>query len=186
MSYQTGAELDGLAVLTLTGGSRIGRVQDVVFRPDGQITGFVLTAEGGDLFLPTKLVRSIGADALTVEDEQGLIPGREAPSGEGEYPSRSLHGRPIIREAGTALGKIADIGVDTAAMRVAALLMTTGFMDSLLHQRKAVPIEAVRAIGEHSVIVSDDYDPADAYDPAADSIQVQPAQTSPAMGTDTH
>jgi uncharacterized protein YrrD len=189
MSYRTGSELDGLAVLTLSGGQRIGRLRDIVFRPDGQITGFVLAAEGGGgLFLPTGLVQSIGTDALTIEDEHGLVPEREVPSGEGEYPSRSLHARPVIREAGVALGKIADIGVDTAAMRVAALLMTTGFMDSLLHHRKAVPIEAIRAIGEHSVIVSNDYDPADAYDPAtttADAIEAQPAAASPGTGTGT-
>ena len=183
MAYLTGSELGGRAVLTLTGGQRIGRIRDVVFRPDGRITGFLVTAEGGGLFLPAGQVRSIGADALTVEDAEGLTPEREAPSGEGEYPSRSLHGRPVIREAGTALGKLADIGVDTAALRVAALLMTTGLMDSLLHHRTAVHIEAVRAIGEHSVIVSDDYDPADAYDPAG-AIQAPPPETSPPVGTD--
>jgi sporulation protein YlmC with PRC-barrel domain len=160
MVYLTGSELAGLAILTLTGGQRIGRIQDVVFCPDGRITGFFVAGDGGRLFLPAGQVRSIGGDALTIEDEQGLTPEREAPSGEGEYPSRSLHGRPVVGEAGTILGKIADIRVDTAALQVTMVLMTTGLMDSLLHRRKAIPIEMVRAIGEDSVIVSDVYDPA--------------------------
>lgn len=157
--------MEGLAVLTLTDGQRVGRIRDVVFRPDGRITGFVVAADGGGLFLSTEQVRSVGVDALTIEDAEGLIPEREVPSGQGEYPARSLHGRPVIREAGAALGKIADIGLDTVALQVTVLLMTTGgLLGSLLHHRKAVPIEAVRAIGEHSVIVTDAYDPTDAIE----------------------
>lgn len=171
MAYLTGSGLGGLAVLSLSGGQRIGRVRDVVFRPDGGITGFVVSADGGGLFLPAAHVRSVGADALTVEDEGALVPEREAPSGEGEYPSRSLHGRPVVREAGEALGKVADVGMDTDALRVTALLTTDGFLDSLLHHRKPIPMGAVRAIGEHSVIVSDGFDPAADSEPAVARVQ---------------
>ena len=179
MAYLTGSGIVGLAVLSLSGGKRIGRVRDVVFRPDGGVTGFVVAADGGGLFLPAAHVRSVGEDALTVEEEGMLIPEREAPSGEGEYPSRSLHGRPVVREAGEALGKVADVGMDTDALRVTALLTTDGLLDSLLRHRKAVPIDAVRAIGEHSVIVSDGFDPGAGFDPAGSEPALQAAAVDP-------
>ena len=70
MAERTGRELAGLAVVTLAGGERLGRVDDVVFHAaTGRVTGFLVSL-GGLLgktrFLPAGQAQSLGADALTV------------------------------------------------------------------------------------------------------------------------
>ena len=74
MAIKTGRELAGLAVLTLTGGERLGRVEDVIFQVGtGQVTGFIITMSGlltKAKLLPVSAVNSLGSDALTVTSSE--------------------------------------------------------------------------------------------------------------------
>lgn len=161
MAVKTVRELAGLAVVTLTGGERMGRVNDVVFHPaTGQLAGF-LVDRGGMFskarFLATAQVRGLGTDALTVVGEEALT--EAAPAGAEELAAKLLEGRPVLNQAGTILGKVADVAVDTEALRVPHLLLATGLLDNALHGKPQLPLSLIQTIGADSVIVSNDYDP---------------------------
>lgn len=162
MATRTAGELNGLAVLTINGGERLGRVEDVVvYVQTGRVTGFLV--DGGGLFKPARFLpaaeaQSLGADALTVKSVDALVDAPK-PLPEGEWLSKTLVGLPVVNEAGTALGKIADIAIDVDTLRVLAFTLSTGLLDNALHGKPHLPLEDVRTVGKDSVVVASTYDP---------------------------
>ncbi len=161
MAVKTGRELAGLAVVTLTGGERLGRIDDIVFQAaTGLVAGF-LVDRGGMFskarFLPAAQVQSLGADALTVTGEEALV--EAAPTSAEELATKTLVGRPVLNQAGTILGKVADVAVDTETLHVPYLLLATGLLENALHGKPQLPLSQVQTIGADSVIVSNTYDP---------------------------
>ncbi len=161
MAVKTGKELAGLAVVTLTGGEKLGRVDDVVFDPStGRVTGFFVDRGGmfsKPKFLPAGDVQSLGDDALTVASDKVLLDGPSALTG--ELAAKTAENLPVLNPAGTVLGKVSDIGVDTQSLSVPYLLLATGIIGDTLHGKPHVPISAVQTVGADSVIVLASYDP---------------------------
>lgn len=161
MALKTGRELTGLAVVTLTSGERLGRIDDVVFQAgSGQIVGFLVDRGGmfsKPRFLAAAQVQGLGTDALTITSEEALT--ETALLGAGEAAAKTIEGRPVLNQAGTILGKVAGITVDTDSLRVFCLLLTTGLLDNALHGKPQLPLSEVQTIGADSVIVLNTYDP---------------------------
>lgn len=161
MAMKTARELAGLAVVTLAGGERLGRVADVVFRPTtGQVAGFLVDRGGmftKPQFLAAAQVKGLGADALTIEGSEALT--EATPASAEDLGAKPLEGRPVLNQAGTILGKIAGVTVDTEALLVPHLLLATGLLDNALHGKPQLPLSQVQTIGADSVIVSNAYDP---------------------------
>lgn len=160
MTVKTARELAGLAVVTLTGGERLGRIADVVFQATtGQVAGFLVDRGGmftKPKFLAAAQVQGLGADALTIEGEGALT--EPAPAA-ADVAAKVLEGRPVLNQAGTILGKIGDIAVDTESLRIPYLLLATGLLDNALHGKPQLPLSLIQTIGADSVIVANDYDP---------------------------
>ena len=160
MTVKTGRELAGLAVVTLTGGERLGRIDDVVFQAaTGAVSGFLIDRGGmfsKARFLAASQVQGLGADALTITSEEALSEAAPPDAGEAAKP---LAGRPVLNQAGTVLGRVADVVVDTDTLSVPYLLLATGLLENALHGKPQLPVSEVQAIGADSVIVSNTYDP---------------------------
>ena len=162
MAERTGRELAGLAVVALTGGERLGRIDDVVFHTTtGRVTGF-LVDQGGMFgktrFLPAGQAQSLGVDALTVPGPDVLLERTPAQSDPDEVSGKSLDGRPVLNQSGTVLGKVADIVVDDQKLLV-SLLLATGLVDNVLHGKPHLPMTVIQTIGKDSIVVPDTYDP---------------------------
>ncbi len=161
MAIKTGKELAGLAVVTLTGGEKLGRVSDLVFDPaGGRITGFFVDRGGmftKPKFLPAGDVHGLGDDALTVASESVLLDGPSALTG--ELAAKTIENLPVLNPAGAVHGKIADVAVDTVALTVPYLLLSGSLIGNVLHGKPQLPISDVQTVGADSVIVSSSYDP---------------------------
>ena len=161
MAVKTGRELAGLAVVTLSGGEKIGKVDDIVFNPNtGRVTGFFVDRGGlftKPKFLPTGDVHTLGDDALTLSSETALLDGPSALTG--ELAAKTAENLPVLNPAGTNLGKVVDIAVDTQSLTVPYLVLATGFVGDTLHGKPHLPISAIQTVGADSVIVSSSYDP---------------------------
>lgn len=161
MAVKTGKELAGLAVVTLTGGERLGRVDDVVFDPaSGRITGFFVDRGGmfsKPKFLPAGDVHGIGDDAVTTASESTLLDGPSALTG--ELAAKTVENLPVLTPDGTVVGKVADIAVDTQTLTVPYFLLATGLLNNALHGKPHLPLSAVQTVGADSVIVSSSYEP---------------------------
>lgn len=162
MAVRTARELAGLAVMALTGGERLGRIDDVVFNAQaGRVTGFLIDRGGmfsKPKFLPAGQVQSLGADALTVAGAEAIQDNSPAQNDPSEFASKTLDGRPVLNPTGTVVGKVADALVDDD-LTVPALLLATGLLDNALHGKPRLPVAFIQTIGADSVIVSQDYDP---------------------------
>ncbi len=163
MAMKTGRELAGLAVVTLTGGERLGRIADVVFQPaSGRVTGF-LVERGGMFskpqFLEAGQVQGLGEDALTITSAEALADFDPAASAIDGLASKPLDGRPVLNQAGAIVGKLTDIVVDTDNLTVPHLLLATGLLDNVLHGKPHLPLSYIQTIGADSVIVTNAYDP---------------------------
>lgn len=161
MAVKTARELTGLAVVTLAGGERLGRIADVVLQATtGALAGFLVDRGGmfsKPKFLASGLVQGLGADALTITADDALT--EASPTSADEIAAKSLEGRPVLNQAGTILGKVNDVAVDTEALQVPYLLLATGLLDNALHGKPQLPLSQVQIIGADSLIVSNTYDP---------------------------
>jgi len=163
MALRTAGELAGLAVVTLTGGERIGRLHDVIFHvSSGRVTGFLVDTGGlfaKPKFLPTGHVQSLGSDALTISGADALSESNPAATDADELEARPLDGRPVLNASGSVLGKVSDVEVETDTLSVPSLLLSTGLIDNALHGKPRLPIAMVKTVGRDSVVVPDAYDP---------------------------
>lgn len=161
MAEKTGKELAGLAVVTLAGGEKLGRIDDVVFNPaNGLVTGFFVDRGGmfsKAKFLPAGDVQGLGDDALTTQSESALLDGPSAITG--EVAAKTMENLPVLNPEGTVLGKVADVGVDTVNLTVPYLVLSGSLLANALHGKPHLPISAVQTVGADSVIVSSSYDP---------------------------
>ena len=67
--------LKGKAVVSMVDGIQIGRVEDVLFDTAAlKVAALVLTTSGGRSILPFTAVRTLGADAVTVESATATQP----------------------------------------------------------------------------------------------------------------
>lgn len=151
-------ELNGIAILDVAGGKKLGTVDEVVISPDdGKLLGFVM--RGGGVLARTEHVieaddiRSIGPDAITVDgDDLAHVP--EAASEAikaARTGGRSLMGRTAVTQQGTALGQIGDLMLDEDGRRLAAVVIGGGMLGS----SDAVPADRIVSVGPDVVVVSD-------------------------------
>jgi uncharacterized protein YrrD len=163
MTIKTSRELDGLAVVSLSSGERLGRVEDVVFHPaSGRVTGFLVNRGGmftKPKYLAADQVQALGADALTIKSEEALTDSDTVGAPPEDIAAKQLDGRPVLNQAGIILGKIADIALETEGLTVPYLVLATGLLDNALHGKPQLPLSLIQTIGADSVIVSNAYDP---------------------------
>lgn len=150
-------ELQGLAVVDVTGGRKLGSVGDLVVSPDnGRIVALTLSGGmlgGGGSYVATEDVRAIGPDAVTVEGENVARPDSEMPEGirAARDASRHLTGKKVVTENGTLLGTVSDYLVDESALRVTGLSLGGG----LLSSEDALSADRIVSLGPDAIIVTD-------------------------------
>jgi uncharacterized protein YrrD len=155
-------ELRGIAIVDVTGGRRLGRIDEVVVSPeDLRLIGFVLK-EGGllnqrELVIRAEHVRAMGPDAVTVEgDVAQEIGQQEEAFAEARGGSRPLLGAKAVTEDGALLGEIDDLSLDESTLRVAAVTLRGGLMGS----GDAIAADRIASVGPDMVVIRDEAEPA--------------------------
>jgi uncharacterized protein YrrD len=150
-------DLEGLAVVDLAGGKKLGTLRDLVVSPDnGRVVA--LTMGGGFLggdesYVTAADVRAVGPDAVTVESEHVARAASEMPEElrAAQEASRALHGKKVVTENGAFLGTVSDYLIDESAMRVTGLTIGGG----LLSGEDAIAADRIVSLGPDAVIVTD-------------------------------
>lgn len=151
-------ELQGIAVVDVAGGEKLGVVADVIVSPDdGRLLAFVMR-EGSILsrkewVIEVDDVRSIGRDAVTVEGaDLAHIPEAAAEAiQEARGSDRQLIGRKAVTQGGTALGTINDFMLDEGSRRLAAVVIGGG----MLEKSDAIPADRILSVGPDMVVIRD-------------------------------
>lgn len=151
-------DLQGLAIVDVANGRKLGSADEIVVSPDsGRLLGFVMKSLGvlspNERIVEMSDVRSIGADAITVEGEEVAHTDaavadeiREVRGGK-----RGLNGKKVVTQDGTLVGTISDYAIDEQEARVKALMLGGG----LFEKGDAIPADRIVSVGEDVVVVSE-------------------------------
>jgi len=154
---RTRKELHGIAVMDVSGGKKLGSVDDlVVAAENGRVLALTLSSGilGSGTYVPIEDVRSIGPDAVTVDGENVVRRDAEMPEevGAARESSSALVGKKVVTEAGSLLGTIGDYFIDESARRVTGLVVGGG----LLSAQDGLSADRILSVGPDAVIVTDE------------------------------
>ena len=141
--------LKSMAVVSMADGVRIGRVEDVLFDTVAlRIAALTLTTTGGQSILPFSSVRSIGADAVTVESETAAQAAEAQGSGGNVLRGLDdLLGLKIVSGEGNHIGDVREVLVDQASGALTELEAHRGGMLGVGGTSVMIPTSAIRGIG---------------------------------------
>lgn len=145
----------GMAVLSITTGARLGRVEDLAFDPqERRVAALRVSADGQQTLIPFDKVHSIGSDAVTVPSddvrEWGTPPG-DLSTLPGVEDLRKLK---VVDEAGTLVGVVRDIEIDPQDGRVTQVETHAGGVLGIGGTTRTIAAEDVRSIGAEVMMVA--------------------------------
>jgi sporulation protein YlmC with PRC-barrel domain len=147
--------LKNKAVVSMADGVQIGQVADVLFDTAAlRVAALVLTTTGGRSVLPFAAVRSLGADAVTVESAtatQAAVD--QAGIGNLLRSLGDLIGLKVVNGEGAYLGDVRDVTIEQASGALTELEAHSGGMLGLGGSGVTIPASAIRGIGPELVTV---------------------------------
>ncbi|MBV9280546.1 MAG: PRC-barrel domain-containing protein [Chloroflexi bacterium] len=105
-------------------------------------------------------VKSIGKDALIIDD-----PGRINDEGrfttlEGAAGLDAIAGARVLSEGGREVGTVSDLDFDPDTGKISGYVLAAGFLDRLRHDERVLPASDVKSAGNKLLMVGDDAVPA--------------------------
>lgn len=146
-------KLKGMAIVSVSEGSRLGRVDDVLIDTVGiQIGALKIARDGQQFMIPFNLIKSVGSDAITVESSQ--VTQAEGAATGAFVGLRDFKRLKMVDEAGTLLGVLSNIDFDQQTGKIAQLSVRKGGVLGLGGTTTMVDTSQVRGIGREVVTVS--------------------------------
>ena len=153
-------DVKGRPVIDIAGGEKVGPVDRVYLALAAQrAVGFSIATQGHRFGLagepgPTvaaSAVRSLGPDAMTVEDVAAAHAAWVSADYGGVLTADDLAGRKVVTEGGTEVGQAASVEFDDGTFAITALEVSPG----LFRTKARIPADRLVRIGPDVVIVAD-------------------------------
>jgi uncharacterized protein YrrD len=153
-----GRELIGRALVSVTNGKRIAKVQDVLVDPHTLQVSALVTSKRG-LFkqeieaLLADSVKVWGEDAILVS-HPNVVVGEDSLPDLGQWLSVSdrLAGRIVVSAEGLHIGVLDDVVIDTQG-RVVEYALSQVFVEGLVAELNRIPVEMTRSLGEDVLVL---------------------------------
>jgi sporulation protein YlmC with PRC-barrel domain len=156
-------ELQGKPVISVTDGSIIAKVLDVLVDPDALRVAAAVTAKGGGLLkreieldvIPADKVQVWGQDVVLVKGPDVIVKDSELPGSEAWLSvSGQVKGRDVVGDDGTRVGQLNDVVIDVNGQFVGYHL-TQPFVpgDDPAQKMKQIPAEATSVLGQDVLIL---------------------------------
>ena len=153
------SSIKGMSIVTIDSGKRVGTVDDFYFvAPDHAIRALLVkTGLFGHRALMSSALNAIGQDAITIKDENELIPEHS----DSQLPTTplgsSLLAYKILSESGVFIGTVHDILLDTSvALRVDSYELQGGIRERWSGEYTSIRVEHVVRYGQDVIIVKDE------------------------------
>jgi uncharacterized protein YrrD len=147
-------DIKGKAVLSVTTGARLGRVEEVLFDPASlDMAALRISANHQQAVIPFDQVHSIGRDAVMVaggDVAQWITTSRAA---EGLVAFDDLKHHKVVDDAGTLLGTPRAIAVEPHTGQLHQIEVHTGGMLGMGGQTTTVPGSDVTGVGADVIVV---------------------------------
>ena len=148
--------LNGMAVVAVAEGTKLGHIEELLFDPQGLgVAAIRVRGENGRLLIPFVRLGSIGDDAVMVESEAVAQVVEKGQSPDGLIGLGKLTGLKVVDMAGTLLGTVARIAIDPADGRLLALEAEQGGVLGLGGTTNVIAAEAVQGIGPEVLTVTE-------------------------------
>ena len=154
----TASQVNGLPVVTVTGGEDVAEVRDVIYDPEaGRLVGLTLNKRGffsgrRREVLPAEAIHSIGRDAVMIVDDSSLTHPEDAPD-DIVHPAkeRNVIGDDVLTEGGRSLGVVRDL-----ALLVGSAGEVVGYqIEKPGGGRGYIPLPAQLAVSGQALVVPD-------------------------------
>jgi sporulation protein YlmC with PRC-barrel domain len=144
-------KLKGIAVVSMEEGSRLGRVEESLFDPATlRLAAFRVKGNSGEFIVPLEKVRNVGADAVMVENSTATqVAGPEATL----LGWDDLKKRKVVDGAGTLLGMVNNMDLDTTTGQAVRLLVHKGGMLGLGGETIEIEATQIKSIGVDLITV---------------------------------
>jgi uncharacterized protein YrrD len=156
-------ELQGKPIISVTDGSIIAKVLDVLVDPDALRVAAAVTAKGGGLLkrevgldvIPSDEVQVWGRDVVLVKRPDAIVKDSELPGSQAWLSvSGQVKGRDVVGDDGTRVGQLNDVVIDVEGQFVGydlAQPFVSG--DDPAQKMKQVPAEATSVLGQDVLIL---------------------------------
>ncbi len=161
------SDLIGKVVLSTDFAKEMGKVHDILYNISEQKIIAVVLDKGG-WFSDAKVIMapnidSLGQDCVMVKSQDCVVT-LESDFLKQKPSSLMISGDEIkklniITQSGSQHGKIDDLSIDSADLKIVAVKSSDGFFDNVTSEEKWFPISAIESIGDDAIIVSDDVTP---------------------------
>ena len=158
MKMRNAKDLQGLAIVDVQGGNKLGNADEIVVSPEnGRLLGFVMKRAGlltaKERIIEMRDVRNIGPDAITVEGDEVAHVSAAAQEGfqEARSGKRSLTGKKVVTQDGSVIGSVSDYTIDEQQARVTGLILSGG----LFEKSDVVPADRIVSVGADVIVVSE-------------------------------
>lgn len=151
-------ELKNRPVVSLADASKLGFVDTaLVDLHNQQVTGFRIRT--GGIFthhhaILLQDVKSLGQDAVTIEDSRRLTDEGKMPQLKTSVPLTNVVGSRVISEDGKEIGTVADIEMTVETGQIENYILAGKLMDRLRHDKHMIPSSAVKSIGDKLIVVT--------------------------------
>jgi uncharacterized protein YrrD len=154
------SEVLGLPVITAKDGMKIGTLKDIVFSSDNKgIIAFILEKDShiikGNIIL-LEHVRSLGNDALIIDDSCCLLDYRKFKKGSNINKEVKLRGLKIYTHSGEDIGVVQDVFFDYRTGKVEGVQVSDGWVQDILMGRNILPFLGRVEINSRNILVDNE------------------------------
>ena len=147
------SDLKNRPVVSLKDGTKVGEVSDLTLDATNiQVGSLLVAGSDGNSILPYRSVRTIGTDAVTI-DNSGTLQAPADRSGDEERRVSTLIGLPVVNQEGSIIGTMEDLEFDDQYGRVITLVVRRGGVLGIGGSHESVPRTAIRGIGPTLIAV---------------------------------
>jgi sporulation protein YlmC with PRC-barrel domain len=148
------ADIRGKAVISITSGARLGRVDEVLFdRGSLGVAAFRVSAAGQQAVIPFDQVERVGSDAVMVPGDDVAQWITTSSAADGLVSIDGLKHLKVVDDAGTFLGTPRAIEVDPRDGRLLHLQVHKGGMLGIGGETLAVPGGDLAGVGDDVIVV---------------------------------
>ncbi|GAB6159239.1 PRC-barrel domain-containing protein [Desulfotomaculum varum] len=149
----------GMPVISLAEGQQMGTVKGLVVDPQQQKVAALIIEQKGwfseQKFAPYGKVRSVGSDAITIDQSAAIEKGSSLPEILKLYKDKvTVVGCKVVAENGCQLGEVDEYYVEETNGSIVGLEISANLLNSIIKGKSFLDISFVKTIGKQLVVTS--------------------------------
>jgi len=148
--------LKGMAIVSVESGAKLGYIDDVLFDTDRLCLAALSMKSngGGGVLVPINDVRSIGNDAVTIQNE-AVLRSSSAASSLASLPGLDRMGKlKVLNEAGNYLGKLSTLEIAPEDGKITQIQAHDGGVLGIGGKTITINAGEVRSVGDEVMVVN--------------------------------